>query len=49
MSKRSAREARIFIKKTVKEISEEYKNNDKVNAALLWDTMKMKIRSSSFH
>ena len=31
------------------EISEEYENNDEVNAALLWDTMKMKIRSSSLH
>ena len=31
------------------EISEEYENNDEVNAALLWDTMKMKIRSSALH
>ena len=38
-----------LIKKTVKEISEEYENNDEVNAALLWNTMKMKIRSSSLH
>ena len=38
-----------LIKKTVNEISEEYENNDDVNAALLWDTMKMKIRSSSLH
>ena len=38
-----------LIKKTVNEISEEYENNDEVNAALLWDTMKMKIRSSLLH
>ena len=38
-----------LIKKTVKEISEEYENNDEVNALLVWDAMKMKIRSSSLH
>ena len=38
-----------MIKKTVKETSEEYENNDEVNAARLWDTMKMKIRSRSLH
>ena len=38
-----------LIKKTVNEISKEYENNDEVNAALLWDTMKMKILSSSLH
>ena len=38
-----------LIKKTVKETSEEYENNDEINAALLWDTMEMKIRSSSLH
>ena len=38
-----------LIKKTVNEVSEEYDHNDEVNAALLWDTMKMKIRSSSLH
>ena len=36
-----------LIKKTIKEVANEYKNNNEVDATLLWDTMKMKIRSSS--
>ena len=30
-------------------ISNDYKNDTEVDAVLLWDTMKMKIRSSSLH
>ena len=33
-----------LIKKTIKEVASEYKNNNDVDATLLWDTMKMKIR-----
>ena len=36
-----------LIKKTIDEVAEEYRNNDDVDAILLWDTMKMQIRSSS--
>ena len=36
-----------LIKKTIKEVANEYKNNNEMDATLLWDTMKMKIRSSS--
>ena len=36
-----------LIKKTIDEVAEEYRNNDDVDAVLLWDTMKMQIRSSS--
>ena len=36
-----------IIKKTIDEVAEEYRNNDDVDAILLWDTMKMQIRSSS--
>ena len=36
-----------LIKKTIAEVASDYKNNDKVDAVLLWDTMKMQIRSSS--
>ena len=36
-----------LIKKTIKEVAIEYKNNNEVDATLLWDIMKMKIRSSS--
>ena len=35
------------IKKTIDEVAKEYRNNDDVDAVLLWDTMKMHIRSSS--
>ena len=35
-----------LIKKTIKEVANEYKNNNEMDATLLWDTMKMKIRSS---
>ena len=38
-----------LIKKTIKEVANEYKNNNEVDATLLWDTMKMKIRSSSVY
>ena len=36
-----------LIKKTIDEVAEEYRNNDDVDAILLWDTMKMQICSSS--
>ena len=36
-----------IIKKTIEEVAMEYRNNDDVDAVLLWDTMKMQIRSSS--
>ncbi|CAH3174038.1 unnamed protein product, partial [Porites lobata] len=32
-----------LIKKTIDEVAEEYRNNDDVDAILLWDTMKMQI------
>ena len=38
-----------LIKKTIIEVINEYEDNEEVNAALLWDTMKMKIHSSSLH
>ena len=38
-----------LIKKTIKEVANEYKNNNEVDATLLWDTIKMKIRSSSLY
>ena len=36
-----------MIKKTIDEVAMENRNNDDVDAVLLWDTMKMQIRSSS--
>ena len=36
-----------LIKNTIGEVAKEYRNNDDVDAVLLWDTMKMQIRSSS--
>ena len=36
-----------LIKKTIDEEAKEYRNNDDVDAVLLWDTMKMQIGSSS--
>ena len=36
-----------LIKKTIDEVAMENRNNDDVDAVLLWDTMKMQIRSSS--
>ena len=36
-----------LIKKTTDEVAKKYRNKDDVDAALLWDTMKMQIRSSS--
>ena len=36
-----------LIRKTINEVAREYQNNNEVEAILLWDTMKMKIRSSS--
>ena len=38
-----------LIKKTIKEVANENKNNNQVDATLLWGTMKMKIRSSSLY
>ena len=34
-------------RKTINKVAKEYQNNNEVDAILLWDTMKMKIRSSS--
>ena len=34
-----------LIKKTIDEVAKEYGNNDYVDPFLLWDTMKMQIRS----
>ena len=36
-----------LIKKTIDEVAMKNRNNDDVDAVLLWDTMKMQIRSSS--
>ena len=36
-----------LIKKTIDEVAMENRNNDDVDAVLLWDTMKMQISSSS--
>ena len=36
-----------LIKTTITEVANEYQNNTKVDAVLLWDTMKMQIRSKS--
>ena len=38
-----------LIKKTIDEVAMENRNNDDVDAVLLWDTMKMQIRSSSLN
>jgi len=35
------------IKKTIAEVANEYNNNNKVDPVLLWDTIKMRIHSSS--
>ena len=37
------------IKKTIKEVANGNKNNNEVDATLLWDTTKMKIRSNSLY
>ena len=36
-----------LIKKTIDEVAMENRNNDDVDAVLLWDTKKMQIRASS--
>ena len=36
-----------LIKKTIAEVTRDYKYNKEVDAVLLWDTMKMQIRSNS--
>ena len=36
-----------LIKKTIAEVASDYRNSNEVDAVLLWDTMKMHIRSSS--
>ena len=33
--------------KTIDNVADEHRNNVEVDAVLLWDTMKMQIRSSS--
>ena len=38
-----------LIKNTITEVANEYENNNEVDAVLLWDTMKMQIRSNSPH
>ena len=35
------------IKKTIAEVANEYNNNNEVDPVLLWDTIKMRIRSSA--
>ena len=35
------------IKETISEVASEYSSNDDVDAVLLWDTIKMKIRGKS--
>ena len=37
-----------LIKKTIDEVEIENRNNDDVDAVLLWDTMKMQIRSLKY-
>ena len=36
-----------LIKKTIDDVANEYVNNNEIDAILLWDTMKMQIKSSS--
>ena len=36
-----------LIKATIKEVQDEYENDDNVNSALLWDMIKLKIREKS--
>ena len=36
-----------LIKTTIKEVQDEYENDDMVNSALLWDMIKLKIREKS--
>ena len=36
-----------MIKETISEVASEYSSNDEVDAVLLWDTIKMKIRGKS--
>ena len=36
-----------FIKETINKVSNDYKEDESVDAILLWDVMKMQIRASS--
>ena len=36
-----------LIKETINEVANDYKNDNEVDSVLLWDTMKLQIRSSS--
>ena len=38
-----------LIKKTITDVANEYANNNEIDAILLWDTIKMQIRSSSLN
>ena len=38
-----------LIKETINDVANDYKNDTEVDAVLLWDTIKMQIRSSSLH
>ena len=38
-----------MIKETINEAANDYKNDNEVDSVLLWDTMKLQIRSSSLH
>ena len=38
-----------LIKETINEVANDSKNDNKVDSVLLWDTMKLQIRSSSLH
>ena len=38
-----------MIKETINEAANDYKKDKEVDSVLLWDTMKLQIRSSSLH
>ena len=38
-----------LIKETINKVANEYKNDNEVDSVLLWDTMKLQIRSSSLY
>jgi len=38
-----------LIKETINEVANAYKNYNEVDSVLLWDTMKLQIRSSSLY
>ena len=38
-----------LIKETINKVANDYKNDNEVDSVLLWDTMKLQIRSSSLY